>query len=128
MTRTGPDPVAGAIMARLLMDSGAVQISRQRPFMLAAGWASPVYVDCRRLIGDLTTRHAVVDLAVASLRRRFGPTIPFDVIAGGETAGIPWASWLADRLTLPLRYVRKRPLGIGRDAQVEGGPVDGMRA
>ena len=114
-------------MARLLIDSGAIQVSRQRPFMLAAGWASPVYVDCRRLIGDPATRQAVIDLALARLRHRFGPTLPFDAIAGGETAGIPWASWLADRLSLPLRYVRKRPLGIGRNAQVEGGPVDGMR-
>jgi orotate phosphoribosyltransferase len=86
-----------------------------------------VYVDCRRLIGDPATRQRVVELAAARLRQRFGPTVPFDAIAGGETAGIPWASWLADRLTLPLRYVRKRPLGIGRNAQVEGGPVDGMR-
>lgn len=124
---TGTEPDHGAAMARLLMDSGAIQISRQRPFMLAAGWASPVYVDCRRLIGDPATRQRVVELAAARLRQRFGPTVPFDAIAGGETAGIPWASWLADRLTLPLRYVRKRPLGIGRNAQVEGGPVDGMR-
>jgi orotate phosphoribosyltransferase len=28
---------------------------------------------------------------------------------------------------MPMRYVRKRPLGIGRNAQVEGGAVDGAR-
>jgi orotate phosphoribosyltransferase len=114
-------------MARLLLEAGAIQFSRGRPFMLAAGWASPVYVDCRRLIGDPATRRAVIDAALARLRRQFGPELPFDAIAGGETAGIAWSAWLADRLNLPLRYVRKRPLGIGRDAQVEGGPVDGLR-
>jgi orotate phosphoribosyltransferase len=114
-------------MALLLLKAGAIQISRERPFMLAAGWASPVYVDCRRLISDPSVRGTVIDLAVDCLRRRFGLVPPFDAVAGGETAGIPWAAWLADRLALPLRYVRKRPLGIGRNAQVEGGPVDGMR-
>jgi len=117
----------GADMALLLLKAGAIQVSRDRPFMLAAGWASPVYVDCRRLISDPSIRAAVIDLALGSLRRRFGSVLPFEAIAGGETAGIPWAAWLADRLGLPLRYVRKRPLGIGRNAQVEGGAVNGMR-
>ena len=117
----------GAEMALLLLKAGAIQVSRERPFMLAAGWASPVYVDCRQLISDPAMRAAVIDLALDYLSRRFGPVPPFDAVAGGETAGIPWAAWLADRLGLPLRYVRKRPLGIGRNAQVEGGSVDGMR-
>jgi len=118
---------AGAEVALLLSKSGAIQVSRDRPFILAAGWASPVYVDCRRLISDPLMRGVVLDLAVDCLGREFGPDLPFDAIAGGETAGIPWAAWLADRLALPLRYVRKRPLGIGRNAHVEGGSVDGMR-
>jgi len=117
----------GAAMARLLLHAGAIAFSREHPFILAAGWASPVYVDCRRLIGDPTVRHEVTSLAAAKLRRMFGENLPFDAIAGAETAGIPWACWLADRLGLPLRYVRKRALGIGQNAQVEGGPVDGQR-
>jgi orotate phosphoribosyltransferase len=114
-------------MARLLFQADAIQVNRTRPFMLAAGWASPVYVDCRRLIGDPQVRTAVIDLALGNLQRRFGSALPFDAIVGGETAGIPWATWLAARLGRPLRYVRKRPLGIGRNAQVEGGPVESMR-
>jgi len=43
-----------------------------------------------------------------------------DVIAGGETAGIPFAAWIADRLMLPMQYVRKKPKGFGRNAQIEG--------
>lgn len=123
------DPAAetGAAMARLLLAAGAIAFSREHPFILAAGWASPVYVDCRRLIGEPAVRRAVIDLAVSRLRASFGATLPFDAIAGAETAGIPWASWLADRLDLPLRYVRKRALGIGQNAQVEGGPVDRRR-
>ncbi len=37
----------GAATAQLLIKAGAIQISRERPYVLAAGWASPVYVDCR---------------------------------------------------------------------------------
>jgi len=123
-----PDPAElGVVTARLLLAAGAIAFSREHPFILAAGWASPVYVDCRRLIGEPRLRHAMTDLAVAKLRRDFGTAPPFDAIAGAETAGIPWARWLADRLDLPLRYVRKRALGIGQNAQVEGGPVEGMR-
>ena len=126
-TRHAAPEDLGAATARLLLTAGAIAFSREHPFILAAGWASPVYVDCRRLIGEPAVRHAVTALAVAALRRTFGTPLPFDAIAGAETAGIPWACWLADRLDLPLRYVRKRALGIGQNAQVEGGSVDGLR-
>jgi orotate phosphoribosyltransferase len=51
----------------------------------------------------------------------------FDAIAGGETAGIPFAAWFADRLALPMLYVRKKPKGFGRGAQIEGHLVEGQR-
>jgi orotate phosphoribosyltransferase len=116
----------GEAMARLLLEAGAVQVSDGQPFILAAGWASPAYVDCRLLIGEPRLRRAATALAAAAIHRDFGAALP-DAIAGAETAGIPWAAWLAEALDLPLRYVRKRPLGIGRNAQVEGGSVDGQR-
>jgi orotate phosphoribosyltransferase len=117
----------GTAAARLLLSSGAISFSREHPFILAAGWASPVYVDCRSLIGKPAVRRVMTGLAVEKLRHTFGTPLPFDVIAGAETAGIPWACWIAEQLDLPLRYVRKTALGIGRNAQVEGGPVDGRR-
>lgn len=115
--------VTGQAVARLLLAAGAIRVSAEQPFFLAAGWASPVYVDCRLLIGSPRWRRSVTDLAVATLRR--APACEFEMVAGCETAGIPWAGLLAERLDLPLRYVRKRPLGIGRNAQVEGGGVEG---
>lgn len=112
----------GAETARLLLQAGAIRVSREQPFVLAAGWASPVYVDCRLLIGRPEWRHAITRLTAGML-----DATRFDMLAGAETAGIPWASWLADAMGKPLRYVRKRPLGIGRNAQVEGGSVEGQR-
>jgi orotate phosphoribosyltransferase len=116
----------GSATARLLLGAGAVHVSRDRPYVLAAGWASPVYIDCRLLIGEPRFRHEAVRLAAEAVRTTVKAD-SFDVIAGAETAGIPFASWLADTLNMPLRYVRKRPLGIGHNAQVEGGSVEGLR-
>jgi orotate phosphoribosyltransferase len=116
----------GAATARLLFAAGAVQISRERPFVLAAGWASPVYIDCRLLIGEPRLRKAATRLAAAALAIMIAPG-SFDALAGAETAGMPFAAWLADELDLPFRYVRKRPLGIGHNTQVEGGPVGDRR-
>ena len=50
----------------------------------------------------------------------------FDVVAGGETAGIPFAALIAERLALPMAYVRKVAKGHGRGARIEGraGPGD----
>jgi len=49
------------------------------------------------------------------------------VVAGGETAGIPYAAWIADRLSLPMQYVRKKPKGFGRNSQIEGDIREGAR-
>jgi orotate phosphoribosyltransferase len=116
----------GSATAQLLLSAGAVHVSRDRPFVLAAGWASPVYIDCRLLIGEPTFRREAVRLAAEAVRTMM-KSESFDAIAGAETAGIPFASWLADALDMRLRYVRKRPLGIGHNAQVEGGPVEGLK-
>lgn len=116
----------GEGVARFLFHTGAIHVSLQQAFILAAGWASPVYVDCRLLMGETEVRRAITRLATALIALHF-PAATFDIIAGGETAGIPFATLLAEAMDLPLRYVRKRPLGIGRHAQVEGGSVEGAR-
>ena len=116
----------GGGVAQLLFESGAIHVSRQQPFILAAGWASPVYVDVRIILGDPALRQAVTQLAVRYVTAML-PQASIDAVAGAETAGIPFAAWLADKLNVKMRYVRKRPLGIGRNAQVEGGDVDGLK-
>lgn len=126
MSETATPSDIGQRVALLLVQTGAIHISRQRPFILAAGWASPVYVDCRVLIGNPAVRRAITELSAAYLATAF-PAKSFDAIAGAETAGIPFAALLAEQAGLELRYVRKHPLGIGRNAQVEGGSVEDLR-
>ena len=51
----------------------------------------------------------------------------FDAVAGGETAGIPFAAFIAERMGLPMLYVRKKPKGYGKNAQIEGDLQEGAR-
>src|SRR6202035_349160 len=105
--------------AKMLIEVKAILFDAEKPFTFTSGWASPVYVDMRKIISYPRLRNAILDFAVATVQHEIGyETI--DVVAGGETAGIPFAAWLADRLMLPMQYIRKKPKGFGRNAQIEG--------
>ncbi|GBU18089.1 MULTISPECIES: orotate phosphoribosyltransferase [Methylobacterium] len=112
--------------AKMLLEIGAVHFYQDKPFTFTSGWASPVYTDCRRIISFPRLRSALMDFAAATVVRDIGYE-RIDVVAGGETAGIPFAAWLADRLMLPMQYIRKKPKGFGRNAQIEGRVVEGAR-
>ena len=112
--------------ARMLLEVKAVLFSEDKPFIFTSGWASPVYIDCRKLIFYPRVREQLVDFAESTLMRDVGYE-QFDVIAGGETAGIPYAAWIAQRFNLPMQYVRKKAKGFGRNAQIEGDIREGAR-
>jgi orotate phosphoribosyltransferase len=113
-------------VARMLLEIKAVHFRPDPPYMLTSGLASPVYIDCRKLISYPRIRSACMDFACSVLMRDAGYE-QFDAVAGGETAGIPFAAWIADRLALPMQYVRKKPKGFGRDARIEGDIREGSR-
>jgi orotate phosphoribosyltransferase len=122
-----PDQAAMAeTTAKMLLEVEAVRFMADKPFIFTSGRASPVYTDCRRLISFPHVRRTLIDFGVATILRNVGADA-FDAVAGGETAGIPFAAWMADRLGLPMQYVRKRPKGFGRNAQIEGHVEDGQR-
>jgi orotate phosphoribosyltransferase len=112
--------------ARILMEIEAVLFRPQDPFTFTSGRVSPVYVDCRRIISFPRARARLMDRGIEQLQRNAGFEA-FDVVAGGETAGIPFAAWIAERLGLPMVYVRKKPKGFGRNAQIEGTFAEGAR-
>lgn len=112
--------------ARALIEIDAIRVSGERPFMFSSGLASPVYIDCRRIISFPDIRERLMQHAADVLRSEIGLD-GIDSVAGGETAGIPFAAWIAANTRLPMQYVRKRPKGYGPMAQVEGVIPPGQR-
>ena len=113
--------------ARMMLEIKALHFNAEKPFIFTSGWASPVYVDCRKIISFPRLRNALMDFAAQTIVTEIGYE-SLDCIAGGETAGIPFAAWIADRLMLPMQYIRKKAKGFGRNAQIEGELAPGARA
>lgn len=112
--------------ARILLEiKAAYAYDGESPFVFTSGRKSPVYVDIRKLISFPRARARLMDMAVEKIERAAGYE-SVDAIAGGETAGIPFAAWIAERMGLPMLYVRKQPKGFGRMAQIEGEMSDGQ--
>ncbi len=120
------DNAAGLETARLLLDMEAVNFRPDQPYTLTAGWASPVYIDCRKVISFPDARRRIIWLAIEKLEADIGFD-NIDAVAGGETAGIAYAAWIAQARSKPMLYVRKEPKGFGRNAQIEGAPKEGDR-
>src|SRR5690348_7215685 len=117
---------AAEITCRILLETKSVLFSPEKPFTFTSGRLSPVYIDCRRLISFPRARRKLMTMAAEMIERQIGFE-SLDAVAGGETAGIPFAAWIADLLSLPMLYVRKKPKGFGRNAQIEGEFADNAR-
>ncbi len=114
------------LTARMLLEIKAVHFNSRVPFTLASGLPSPTYIDCRKLISYPRIRSTLMDFLTVTVMRDAGFEA-FDNIAGGETAGIPFAAMVAERMALPMTYVRKKPKGYGRNARIEGAMSEGER-
>ncbi len=114
------------LTARMLLEIGAVNFRPEDPFILASGLPSATYIDCRKLISFPRIRSTLMDFLTITVMRNAGFEA-FDNIAGGETAGIPFAALVAERMALPMTYVRKKPKGYGRNARIEGAMTEGQR-
>ncbi len=114
------------ITARILIETKSILFQPDDPFIFTSGRASPVYTDCRRLIGFPRARRRLMQMGAAQIEEAVGFE-SLDVVAGGETAGIPFAAWIADELMLPMCYIRKKPKGFGRNARIEGDLQEGQK-
>ena len=114
------------ITAQMILEIGALHVRVDEPFQFTSGWRSPVYIDCRKLISYPRIRRTVVEFATSLILRDIGFEA-IDAIAGGESAGIPFAAWIADQMMIPMQYVRKIPKEFGRQSQIEGTIEPGQR-
>ncbi len=104
-------------IAKILIDIKSINFSFENHFTLTSGLKSPVYVDCRKIISFVKEREIILEKALNLFNKN---NIKFDIVAGGETAGIPYAAFLSDKLKKSMIYVRKKPKGFGRNKQIEG--------
>ncbi|MDC2992351.1 orotate phosphoribosyltransferase [Pelagibacteraceae bacterium] len=104
-------------IAKILVDIGSVNFSFKKYFTLTSGLKSPVYVDCRKIISFTKERDFIISKAIEYLDQN---NINCEIIAGGETAGIPYAAFLSQNLKKPMVYIRKKTKGFGINKQIEG--------
>ncbi|WP_172249825.1 orotate phosphoribosyltransferase [Saccharibacillus deserti] len=106
-----------ARIAADLLNIGAVALSPDEPFTWTSGIKSPIYCDNRLTMAYPEVRERIAD-AFAELIRTGYPDA--EVIAGTATAGIPHAAWVAQKLNLPMAYIRDKAKGHGKQNQIEG--------
>ena len=104
-------------IADILLKIGSVNINFKKQFTLTSGKKSPVYVDCRKLISYPKEREVIINEMAKLIRRKYKKSV---LVAGGETAGIPYSSFLCQKLKLPMVYIRKKPKGFGKGKLIEG--------
>ena len=104
-------------IAKILLDIGCVNINFKNPFTLTSGKLSPVYVDCRKMISFPKEREIITNEMIKQIKYKYNKDI---YIAGGETAGIPYAALISQKMKEPMIYIRKQPKGFGRGKLIEG--------
>lgn len=112
-------------IASALLEVGAVLLRPDEPFTWTSGIKSPIYCDNRLTMSHPPVRRMIAESFAAVIRERYPEA---QVIAGTATAGIPHAAWVAERLDLPMIYVRDKAKGHGRQNRIEGLLTAGQKA
>ena len=104
-------------IAKILLDIKAVHLEPNNFFTWTSGIKSPIYCDNRQVISYPEYRSFIINKFIELINSKYPQT---EVIAGTATAGIPWAAWIADRMSLPMLYIRSSSKGHGLQNALEG--------
>ncbi|MEC0369985.1 orotate phosphoribosyltransferase [Paenibacillus chibensis] len=115
--------ISGQIAAYLLQIE-AVALRPKQPFTWTSGIKSPIYCDNRLTMSYPEIREYIAESFAAVIREHYPDT---EVIAGTATAGIPHAAWVAQKLNLPMAYIRDKAKGHGKENQIEGSIKPGQK-
>ncbi len=111
-------------IASSLLEIGAVSLRPDEPFTWTSGLKSPIYCDNRLTMSYPAIRQLIAEGFAQLIREQYPDT---EVIAGTATAGIPHAAWVADKLNLPMIYIRDKAKGHGKQNQIEGVLREGQK-
>lgn len=111
-------------IANALLRIKAVNLNPKQPFTWTSGMKSPIYCDNRLTISYPDIRGMIADGFAELIRERHPDA---ELIAGAATGGIPHAALVADRLELPMVYVRSKPKGHGQGRMIEGVLHEGQK-
>lgn len=105
------------LVATRALNINAVKLNLKEPFQWASGYRMPIYNDNRLFLYSMVHRNMIVS---AFRELIIGTGVKFDVIAGTSTAGIPWATLLAQIFGFHLVYIRDKPKEHGLKNRIEG--------
>lgn len=104
-------------VAKLLLEINAITLRPKKPYRYVSGMLGPIYIDNRLLMSYPKERRIVRDLFIDAIK---STEENFDLIAATATAGIPHGAWIADKMNLPMVYVRGKTKEHGKGNQIEG--------
>ena len=116
--------LAREIAESLLKIKAVTIVDENNLFTWVSGIKSPVYCDNRMTISYPEVRDKIAE-GFANIIKANYPEV--EIIAGTATAGIPHAAWVAQKLNLPMVYVRSSAKEHGKGKQTEGVLPEGAK-
>lgn len=112
------------LIAKALLDIEAVSLSPNEMYTWSSGIQSPIYCDNRVTLGYPEVRTAIRDGLIELIEQHFADV---EIVSGTETAGIPHAAYISDKMNLPMNYVRSKSKSHGKQNQIEGARSEGKK-
>ena len=104
-------------IAKGLLEIGAIFLKPDDPFTWASGIKSPIYCDNRLTLSAPKVRDEIENGLVQIIKENYPEA---EILMGTSTAGIPHAAITADKMNIPMGYVRGSSKDHGRKNQIEG--------